>query len=726
LTSVVRDFCLGRRWHVANVIGAYLLKSHSKNTLIFAASLSHEQGGVLRMEFFAQAGALWLTFCNMDAASLSRLALLDASVATLILVLAAAVIAATIALLGAVKRSQTRNPTTVVIDPPAPKRTPIVTGNGFGFAVLATTGEVTKLYAHPYRFERPNADVTQDGDLTANFVSHLAWSTAQATASGAVTYVNESHVASVKEAAAEQFYFMPFGLSRNVLIATRYPAASDPSLCLRATWQHAIQREETVVVNGRNVRTITFQGVKESLALLSLDGANAKIDNSNILPGSAWAFIVLEDAAQLEAAVQEVLQWQNGTAAQALAEREVQSHEEWRIPPSVGFANENERKLWRQSETVLRMSQSREPNTAARFNYGSLVASLPDGVFFIPWVRDMAYATVALIRMGHLDEARKALLFYFNARPVGRMRHETRGYDYQISVVRYFGDGSEEADYSGMPTPNVELDDWGLVLWAVSEYVRNTSDVQWLTTPTYRGSVYESMRDLIVHPLLGNLLPYGEAEIVTADSSLWEESQANKRQHIFSTISAINGLRGFEQLATDMHDQGTVNLVADQLKVLERGFVDAFVRNNELRGTVEDSFKNEIDGSCLEAFNFFIVTDRSIIDRTMQKMELLKTASGGYRRVRGDSNYEKQEFLFINFMMVRLNYRLARTADANQMLTRMVEKACLDNCLIPEMYVSEKNSEFVGEIGDPTGAIPMVGYGAGAYIVTLTERDGRW
>ena len=38
------------------------------------------------------------------------------------------------------------------------------------------------------------------------------------------------------------------------------------------------------------------------------------------------------------------------------------------------------------------------------------------------------------------------------------------------------------------------------------------------------------------------------------------------------------------------------------------------------------------------------------------------------------------------------------------------------------MYVSEKNDEYPGAIGTPTGAIPMVGYGAGAYVMTLEER----
>ena len=59
----------------------------------------------------------------------------------------------------------------------------------------------------------------------------------------------------------------------------------------------------------------------------------------------------------------------------------------------------------------------------------------------MPWVRDMAYAVSALARMGHRDEARAAILAYFNAHPAGKLKQETGGLDYQVSVVRYFGDG---------------------------------------------------------------------------------------------------------------------------------------------------------------------------------------------------------------------------------------------------------------------------------------------
>ena len=53
----------------------------------------------------------------------------------------------------------------------------------------------------------------------------------------------------------------------------------------------------------------------------------------------------------------------------------------------------------------------------------------------------------------------------------------------------------------------------------------------------------------------------------------------------------------------------------------------------------------------------------------------------------------------------------------------MVDKACIDNGQIPELYVSVPDTECKGEVGDPSGAIPMVGFGAGAYVITLLDRE---
>jgi GH15 family glucan-1,4-alpha-glucosidase len=380
-----------------------------------------------------------------------------------------------------------------------------------------------------------------------------------------------------------------------------------------------------------------------------------------------------------------------------------------------------------------------------RYGNGLIVASLPDGVWFTPWVRDMAYATVAFARMGHQAEARTALLAYFNARPTGKMREQTKGADYQVSVVRYFGNGAEEPFFTQEGSTNIEFDDWGEVLWALGVYMQQFNDPALLATPTWRGSLYESARDFVVKPLLANLEPYRDGQIVAADTSIWEERQKDKKHFAFSTAMAIVGLRSFAEVARSAHDGQTAADVLHHVEQLQAGFNVAFIRNGKLRGTLEEGVKNDIDGALLPIINFGVVTDPAVIRNTIERMELLKVASGGYRRVRSTYTdpavfeywYERQEFLFVDFSLAELYRRLARNpgspatdprrgrgnTEADAIVGRIVDKAAADHNIIPEMYVALSCPLFPGAIGDPTGARPMVGYGAGVYILDVLDRD---
>jgi GH15 family glucan-1,4-alpha-glucosidase len=87
--------------------------------------------------------------------------------------------------------------------------------------------------------------------------------------------------------------------------------------------------------------------------------------------------------------------------------------------------------------------------------------------------------------------------------------------------------------------------------------------------------------------------------------------------------------------------------------------------------------------------------------------------------------YEKEEFLFVDFSLAEVDWRLGRDAEAAAILKRTVEKSAADHDIIPEMYVAVPCKLFPGEIGDPTGAMPMVGYGAGEFVLHLLKREAR-
>jgi hypothetical protein len=611
--------------------------------------------------------------------------------------------------------------------------TNLVTGNGFGFAVVSPqAATVTKFYAHPYSFVRPDPkNLLSEGVETANFIKSLGFGNANARNASA-DYQEDSHIIHARSSSGEGFMFMPFGLQQAALIVGWEPppdAASSEGF--RVEWANAVKSQTSVRISGVEVEQLKFEGVEESLLLIALlPKADAPpIAQQPLANCAAWALLSLESDSGLEDTIREFNQWRGGRSLQALVKRETAELESWRVKPAVAFASDNDRRLWRQSEVILRMAQSREPNHPGSNGNGLIIASLPDGVWFTPWVRDMAYATVALARMGHREEARAALLAWFNAQPTGKMREQTAGTDYQISVVRYFGNGAEEPFFTMEGSTNIEFDDWGLALWALGEYLRQYDDPGLLTTPTYRGRLYESARDYVVKPLLANTEKYGDGSVVAADTSIWEEREKDKKHFAFSTAVAIVGLKNFAEIAKRAGDDSTRTDVLTHAAQLQKGFNAAFIRDGRLHGTLEEGVKNDIDGALLATINFGVVTDPAVMRDTVERMELLRVASGGYRRVRSTYTdpaifeywYERQEFLFVDFSLAEVYRRLGRSAEAAAIIRRIVEKAAADHYIIPEMYVAENCPLFPGDLGDPTGARPMAGYGAGVYILDVLD-----
>lgn len=461
-----------------------------------------------------------------------------------------------------------------------------------------------------------------------------------------------------------------------------------------------------------------FAAIHEPLLLIPLAAVRATPADQPLAASPAWALIALEKDSEAQPAIRDFARWRAGLTVPQLETRELAQLERWRVRPAVHFRTAKERRLWRQSEVMLRIAQSREPNQPDRHGNGLIVAALPD-VYSTAWVRDMAWSTVALARIGHQAEAHAALLAYFNARPTGKMRAEVSGADYQISVARYWGNGAEEPFFTEEGSTNIEFDDWGEALWVLGEYFGKYQDPEPLRAATYRGPLYEVARDFIVKPLMANAEKYGGGLIVNADTSVWEEHQKDAKHFAFSTAMAIVGLREFATAAQLAGDEGAHRQALADEALLEKGFRAAFIRNGELHGTLEPGIKNDIDEALIPIINFGIVRDPYLIRNTVARMKLLKVRSGGYRRVRSTYTdpkifeywYERQEFLFVDLSLAELYRRLGRSAEADAMLSRIVAKAAADHDIIPKMYVALPCQLFSGRIGNPTGAMPMVGYG---------------
>ena len=368
-------------------------------------------------------------------------------------------------------------------------------------------------------------------------------------------------------------FFMPFGLARPALIIAA-EGARGRAASWRVQWNRPLRSR--TVVGAAGAVLLRFEGIDEPLLLIPLGKVGkAPLAGQPLAASPAWALIALDNADEAEPAIREFARWRAGLSARSLVQREIAEFERWRATPKVRFKDAKERHLWRQSETMLRIAQSREPNRSdsdgnARYGNGLIVAALPD-VYSTPWVRDMAWATVALARMGHQAEARAALLAYFNARPTGKMRSQVNGADYQISVVRYFGDGAEEPFFTQEGSTNIEFDNWGEALWALGEYLRLYDDPALLRAATYRGPLYESARDFIVKPLIANTESYGDGLIVAADTSIWEERQKDKKHFAFSTAMAIVGLREFAAVAHRAGDDAARQRALDDAALARKG-----------------------------------------------------------------------------------------------------------------------------------------------------------
>jgi GH15 family glucan-1,4-alpha-glucosidase len=178
------------------------------------------------------------------------------------------------------------------------------------------------------------------------------------------------------------------------------------------------------------------------------------------------------------------------------------------------------------------------PAVVKHLGRGAVVASLPPGNWTYSWIRDGAYATVAMALLGMKEAARASLLFYLRAE-AGRFKdwQELSGYGmpkYQITLVRYYGFGVEETDFNSYG-PNLEFDGFGLFLWTLRAYERLTGDTSvadehW---PLIAGEVGDVLVAL-VDPMTG---------LIRRDSSIWETHwEGRERYFAYTSITAVRGL----------------------------------------------------------------------------------------------------------------------------------------------------------------------------------------
>jgi hypothetical protein len=408
--------------------------------------------------------------------------------------------------------------------------------------------------------------------------------------------------------------------------------------------------------------------------------------------------------------------WIAGRGASALLADELTAWEAFQAgvlaPPGL---SESELRVYRQQLAWLAAAQVQEEGAP----HGQIPASLPavgpsaefSHVWNITWVRDSAYAIMALARAGQVDAAEDALRFLFQQGKSGQYAAYFEGLDYGVSLCRTYGDGREWSDDDGTG-PNLELDNLGLFLQALDAVVEAGGDDALALELGPRALT--TVADVLVALI-------GEQGLLPADSSIWERHWSeNRRHYTYSQVQAVGGLRAAARIAARLGDtrRVTYDAAADTIA----GAIATLLVDGD--GAIAQSLEEReagigyLDVAAAEVYNLGVLPAEGVgfqQTRTLFSRWLTVPDGDGYKRNDDNSSYDNQEWIFADLRWSGALRRGCYTAEADALHDRVTEMAGLNRDVIPEMYSN------VG--ADYAGPAPMLGFGAGLYVLASWERE---
>ena len=394
-----------------------------------------------------------------------------------------------------------------------------------------------------------------------------------------------------------------------------------------------------------------------------------------------------------------------------------------------------ERNVVEQSISVFKMSQVSD-NEVFPLSHGQILASLRPGLWHVSWVRDGSYAIQAMTRLGMFDESRKALQFMLCAK-AGKYRSYKYtdgkvygpGVDYQISLTRYYGNGEEECDYNEYG-PNIEYDDFGLFLIAYSDYIDRSGDTAFFRR--WNTLVGEKVADVTIHCI-------GPDSLIMADSGPWEHHLQKTRHYTFTSAVCARGLFQYAQLHKKFGLPGEKYAMAAQR--VKKGIVSHMLRREGyFMGNSTDTAQSEhehFDAGVYELFANGLMTDKALFASHLKGCNRALHIPGdrqGYIRLNSNDPYENQEWVFINLRIANACLLFGERDQAATLINHVTFQASHNFNTVPEMYSNKDQMTRVPanfynwniwcncirqESNQYIGAIPMVGYGSGAYILAL-------
>ncbi|MGK3966925.1 glycoside hydrolase family 15 protein [Sorangium sp. So ce118] len=429
------------------------------------------------------------------------------------------------------------------------------------------------------------------------------------------------------------------------------------------------------------------------------------------------------------------------------------------VPPT---STPEETALLRQSAVMLRMAQSREshfflrehltrdsepratrfgatlggppaalPATVAHRGRGAVLASLPPGEWTVAWIRDGAYATVAMAALGMKTEARNALGYYLGAE-AGRFQgwNELSSYDmppYQISLVRYHGFGVEETDFNDFG-PNLEFDGFGLFLWALRQYEELTGDTAFVDEHWATASAK------VADALVALIDP--ETGLVRKDSSIWE-THWNGRERSFAYTS-ITAARGLCDAAAIAERRGEADRAAGYRDAANRLRAAIAARLTDASGALGSSLEELVSGAgywdaaVLDGIAMGLFDPRGrIAAATLSGLDEHLRAPAGAGWSRNDdrtdhagasdlspwgSEYDSAEWVVTDLRGAVAARLMGDDARSDRLIRWVLDQSAANYLAIAETY-DEASGVYKFNV-------PMIGFGAGVYALALAARDG--
>ena len=369
----------------------------------------------------------------------------------------------------------------------------------------------------------------------------------------------------------------------------------------------------------------------------------------------------------------------------------------------------NEEKVYKQSLTFLKMAQVAEEGPTHGQIPASFPASASVGEFShqwnITWVRDQAYAIRALTQAGHIDEARAALAFTLQGK--ANQYVDQVGMEYGLSVCRLYGDGTEWSDDDGTG-PNIELDNFGLTLWAIGEWVKGGGDIGFIG----EHRVFEEVADVLVNAI-------DDTQLIQPDSSIWERHwNGNEKHFTYTSAWAVRGLLNAHELALELEDDTRAETYLNAAHSIQEGICSNVVNlEYGLVGNLEEAPLLALDMAVVDTFNNGTLNGQD--DLATQTLNVLKAhlsveSGHGFKRNDDGDLYDEHEWVVMDLRMAEAYRRNCRPAKAQAIEDWVTNQAMENHLIIPELM-------------DPAtaayaGPAPMMGFGAGAYVIAMNNR----